>query len=176
MNLEQRRISPSVGLLIVTVLKRDAPYERGYHNEQGGLLSPSSTSVEETQEAPAQEEEQVQPGRRAEGVRQGRRQRYLVHALDGMPVEGHPFGVSSSVVYERFQRWRMGIFEKLMNWMVEHYAKESGGIGWEWQAMDSKTSPAPLGGEKTGKNPSDRGKRRSHLCRAHRRQSSRRRH
>jgi len=118
----------------------------------------------------------VQPGRRAEGVRQGRRQRYLVHALDGMPVEGHPFGVSSSVVYERFQRWRMGIFEKLMNWMVEHYAKESGGIGWEWQAMDSKTSPAPLGGQKTGKNPSDRGKRRSHLCRAHRRQSSRRRH
>jgi putative transposase len=70
------------------------------------------------------------------------------------------FGVSASVVHERFQRWRrMGLFEKLMNWMVEHYAKESGGIGWKWQAMDSKNSPAPLGGEKTGKNPTDRGKR-----------------
>jgi putative transposase len=69
------------------------------------------------------------------------------------------FGVSSSVVHERFQRWRqMGIFEKLMNWMVEHYAKVSGGISWKWQAMDSKNSPAPLGGEKTGKNPTDRGK------------------
>ena len=69
------------------------------------------------------------------------------------------FGVSSSVVHERFQRWRqMGIFEKLMKWMVEHYAKESGGISWKWQAMDSKNSPAPLGGEKTGKNPTDRGK------------------
>ena len=52
----------------------------------------------------------------------------------------------------------MGLFQKLMKWMVEHYAKESGGISWKWQAMDSKNSPAPLGGEKTGKNPTDRGK------------------
>jgi putative transposase len=70
------------------------------------------------------------------------------------------FGVSSSVVHERFQRWRqMGLFEKLMKSMAEYYAKESGGISWKWQAMDSKNSPAPLGGEKTGKNPTDRGKR-----------------
>jgi putative transposase len=70
------------------------------------------------------------------------------------------FGVSSSVVHERFQKWRqMGIFEKLMKRMVEYYAKESGGISWKWQAMDSKNSPAPLGGEKTGSNPTDRGKR-----------------
>src|SRR5215212_9698396 len=69
------------------------------------------------------------------------------------------FGVCSSVVHKRFQSWRrMGLFEKLMNWMVEHYAKVSGGISWKWQAMDSKNSPAPLGGEKTGKNPTDRGK------------------
>ena len=55
------------------------------------------------------------------------------------------FGVSSSVVHERFQRWRrMGIFEKLMKRMAEYYAKERGGIGWRWQAMDSKHSPAPL--------------------------------
>ena len=70
------------------------------------------------------------------------------------------FGVSSSVVHERFQRWRrMGLFEKLMKRMVEYYAKERGGVGWRWQAMDSKNSPAPLGGQKTGKNPTDRGKR-----------------
>lgn len=69
------------------------------------------------------------------------------------------FGVSSSVVHERFQRWRiMGIFEKLMRRMAEHYAIERGGVGWKWQAMDSKHSPAPLGGEKVGKNPTDRGK------------------
>jgi putative transposase len=69
------------------------------------------------------------------------------------------FGVSSSVVHERFQRWRqMGLFEKLMKWMANYYAKERGGIGWRWQAMDSKHSAAPLGGEKTGNNPTDRGK------------------
>ncbi len=69
------------------------------------------------------------------------------------------FGVSSSVVHERFQRWRrMGLFEKLMKRMTEYYARECGGVGWKWQAMDSKHSAAPLGGEKTGKNPTDRGK------------------
>src|ERR687886_1947103 len=40
----------------------------------------------------------------------------------------------------------------------QYYARERGGIGWRWQAMDSKSSAAPLGGEKTGKNPTDRGK------------------
>jgi len=70
------------------------------------------------------------------------------------------FGVSSSVIHERFQNWtRRGIFEKLMKRMVEYYAKEHAGIGWRWQAMDSKSSAAPLGGEKTGKSPTDRGKR-----------------
>ena len=69
------------------------------------------------------------------------------------------FGVSSSVVHERFQRWRRaGIFEKLMRRMAQYYARERGGIGWRWQAMDSKHSASPLGGERTGKNPTDRGK------------------
>jgi putative transposase len=53
----------------------------------------------------------------------------------------------------------MGLFEKLLKWMANYYAKERGGVGWRWQAMDSKNSPAPLGGEKTGNNPTDRGKR-----------------
>jgi putative transposase len=69
------------------------------------------------------------------------------------------FGVSSSVVHEHFQKWRqMGLFEKLMKRMAEYYARECGGIGWKWQVMDSKHSAAPLGEEKTGKNPTDRGK------------------
>jgi putative transposase len=69
------------------------------------------------------------------------------------------FGVSSSVVHERFQKWRqMGIFEKLMKRMAQYYARECSGISWKWQAMDSKNSAAPLGGEKTGNNPTDRGK------------------
>jgi putative transposase len=52
------------------------------------------------------------------------------------------FGVSASVVHERFQRGReAGIFQKLVRRMVEYYAKERGGVGWRWQAMDSKTLP-----------------------------------
>ena len=69
------------------------------------------------------------------------------------------FGVSASVVHQRFQSWReMGVFEKLSRRMVEYYASERGGIGWKWQAMDSKHAASPLGGERTGKNPTDRSK------------------
>jgi putative transposase len=42
--------------------------------------------------------------------------------------------------------------------MTQYYAREQGGISWKWQAMDSKHSAAPLGGQKTGNNPTDRGK------------------
>ena len=52
------------------------------------------------------------------------------------------FGVSSSVVHGVSQRWRRaGIFEKLMRRMAEYYARERGGIGWRWRAMDSNTPP-----------------------------------
>ena len=51
------------------------------------------------------------------------------------------------------------ILEKLMRRMADYYyAIECGGVGWKWQAMDSKHAAAPLGGEKTGGNPTDRGK------------------
>jgi hypothetical protein len=60
MNLEQRRISPSMRLPISTALEGDEPYEQGYHNEEGGLLPSSETLVEETQEIPAHEEPQEQ--------------------------------------------------------------------------------------------------------------------
>ena len=32
------------------------------------------------------------------------------------------------------------------------------GLDWEWLAMDGAMTKAPLGGERTGKNPTDRGK------------------
>jgi len=67
--------------------------------------------------------------------------------------------VSSSVLHERFQAWqKRGVFKNLMKRMIEYYARERGGVGWRWQAMDSKSCASPLGGEKTGKNPTDRGK------------------
>src|SRR5215217_5473913 len=42
--------------------------------------------------------------------------------------------------------------------ITDYYAREQSGISWKWQAMDSKHCAAPLGGQKTGNNPTDRGK------------------
>jgi putative transposase len=75
-----------------------------------------------------------------------------------MPVEGAPQRLVWGLL-KRFQKWtKMGLFEKLMKRMAEYYTRERGGIGWRWQAMDSKHSASPLGGERTGKNPTDSGK------------------
>jgi putative transposase len=68
------------------------------------------------------------------------------------------FHVSSSTLHDRFQTWRkMIIFDKLFKVMVKYYARE-GLIGWKWQSVESKMVPTPLGGKKTGKNQTDRGK------------------
>jgi hypothetical protein len=44
-----------------------------------------------------------------------------------------------------------------MREFVEFYGQRRG-INWTWQAIDSKSCPAPLGGETTGKSPVDRSK------------------
>lgn len=73
------------------------------------------------------------------------------------------FGVSSSVLHERFQTWQgQGIFDEMMRAMATMYQTERE-IGWEWQSVDSKTAPAPLGGQETGRNPTDRGKQGSKI-------------
>ena len=64
-----------------------------------------------------------------------------------------------STVHDRFQEWRKaGVFERLWQAGVEEYDCARG-INWEWQAMDGVMTKAPLGGEATGPNPTDRGKR-----------------
>ena len=69
------------------------------------------------------------------------------------------FQVSSSTLHERFQTWQQaGIFDQLFKMMVRYYARVQN-IGWKWQSVDSKMVSSPLGGGKTGKNPTDRGKR-----------------
>jgi transposase len=69
------------------------------------------------------------------------------------------FGVCSTTLHDRFQQWqRSGLFSRLMKLLVKFYARKRG-IGWTWQAIDSKSSPAPLGGSDTGRSPVDRGKR-----------------
>lgn len=73
-------------------------------------------------------------------------------------IERDWFGVSSSVLHERFQTWREhGVFEKVLGAMLRYYGRTRH-IRWTWQSVDSRSSPAPLGGEDTGKNPTDRAK------------------
>jgi putative transposase len=73
------------------------------------------------------------------------------------------FGVCSSTLHERFQTWqRLGVFDQILRIMVQFYAKKRS-IQWKWQSIDSQSCPAPLGGEQTGQNPTDRGKRGSKI-------------
>ena len=49
-----------------------------------------------------------------------------------------------------------------MRQLAKFYGKKRN-IKWKWQALDSKSCPAPLGREGTGRNPTDRGKRGSKI-------------
>lgn len=69
------------------------------------------------------------------------------------------FGISSSVLHERFQTWQQqGIWDKVLRALARFYHRQQR-ISWKWLAIDSKSVPAPLGGSDTGGNPTDRGKR-----------------
>jgi putative transposase len=61
-------------------------------------------------------------------------------------------------MHDRFQEWnRAGVFEKIWTAALEllHYLEA---LDLEWQSMDGAMVKAPLGGKKTGRNPTDRGK------------------
>ncbi len=65
---------------------------------------------------------------------------------------------SGSTLHRRFQQWvRVGTFRRLWNTLLKCY-DEVRGIGWSWQSLDSIMTKAPLGGEGTGPNPTDRAK------------------
>jgi len=65
---------------------------------------------------------------------------------------------SGSTLHRRFQAWaRRGVFKRIWRLLLKEY-DEVRGIRWRWQALDSATTKAPLGGEATGNSPVDRGK------------------
>jgi transposase len=139
-----------------------APYGRGYHNEQCGLLPSSETTVEETQEVPVQKEDKEQARRQTQSFRQSGRQcpnRYVLWTgCQWKALHRDWFGVSSSVVHERFQRWRqMSLFEMLMRrgWPSTKQGSVAGSAGdgrrWTqstvrlfWEATKRATIP-PIG-------------------------------
>ena len=68
-----------------------------------------------------------------------------------------PAGSSSS--HRRFQEWRAaGVFHEIWRQGLVAY-DEQVGIDWEWLAADGAMTKAPLGGPKTGPNPTDRAKK-----------------
>jgi transposase len=63
-----------------------------------------------------------------------------------------------STAHDRFQAWvEAGVFLTLWQAGVARF-DELRGIEWDWLALDGALTKAPLGGEKTGRNPTDRGK------------------
>ena len=66
---------------------------------------------------------------------------------------------SGKTAHSYFQRWtRAGVFRRMWKAGLADY-DELKGIAWKWQAADGAMTKAPLGGEKTGPNPTDRSKR-----------------
>ncbi len=77
---------------------------------------------------------------------------------------------SSSTLHLRFQQWeRAGVWRRFWKQGLAEY-DELEGINWRWQAGDSASGKAPLGGEGTGPNPTDRGKKRDEAASARGRQ------
>ena len=75
-----------------------------------------------------------------------------------------------STAHGWFQRWlQSGVFRSLWKMLLEEY-DDSTGIDWSWLSMDGSMVKAPLGGEGTGSNPTDRGKKGNQAKRTRRRQ------
>jgi transposase len=78
------------------------------------------------------------------------------------------FGAGSTI-HGWFIKWsRDGVFARLWDAGLAEY-DEMEGIAWRWQAIDGAMTKAPLGGEATGPNPTDRGKKRNEASRSRRR-------
>ena len=66
---------------------------------------------------------------------------------------------SSSSAHRRFQEWEQaGVFHEIWRQGLLDYDAVVG-IDWAWLACDGAMTKAPLGGPKTGPNPTDRGKK-----------------
>src|ERR671935_1385060 len=65
---------------------------------------------------------------------------------------------SSSAAHRRFQEWaQAGVFHEIWRQGLLDY-DATVGIDWAWLSCDGATGKAPLGGQATGANPTDRAK------------------
>lgn len=64
-----------------------------------------------------------------------------------------------SVAHKRFQEWAKAVvFEEFWKRGLMMYDNTKG-IDWSWLSLDGAMTKSPLGGEKTGNNPTDRAKK-----------------
>ena len=64
-----------------------------------------------------------------------------------------------STAHDRFQRWvEQGVFQAMWEAGLMAY-DDYQGLDWSWLSLDGCMTKAPLGGEQTGKNPTDRAKK-----------------
>jgi len=103
--------------------------------------------------APGRGRKPIPPRRVLEGILYVLRNGCLWKAL---PKE---YGAASSV-HQYFQEWMAsGFFKTIWATGLMEY-DELNGIDWEWQSLDGATRKSPIGQEKVGANPTDRGKKR----------------
>jgi putative transposase len=79
--------------------------------------------------------------------------------LTGIPCRALPrcYGAATPA-HDRFQAWaEAGVSETLWRSALLEY-DATVGLRWTWQTMDGARTEAPLGGEATGPNPTDRAK------------------
>lgn len=68
---------------------------------------------------------------------------------------------SPSAVHRYFREWEQsGFFLELWQRGLSEY-DDMEGIAWEWQSIDGSMNKAPLAKESSGRNPTDRGKKRN---------------
>lgn len=73
------------------------------------------------------------------------------------------FGVCRSVIHDRFQIWaQQGRFAKILEALLR-FSNRRCRIQGKWQSIDSRSGAAPLGGQATGKNPTDRARKGSKI-------------
>ena len=66
---------------------------------------------------------------------------------------------NSSTAHRRFQEWEQaGVFHEIWRQGLLNY-DQAVGIDWDFLSCDGAMTKAPLGGEDTGPNPTDRAKR-----------------
>ncbi len=80
---------------------------------------------------------------------------------------------SSSAAHRRFQEWvEAAVFHEIWRQGLLEY-DQAVGIDWEWLAADGAIGRAPLGGAKTGPDPTDRAKKGRNVRFSARRKGSR---